>query len=172
MGFHWGNSVLLSAVVLAGCGQRVVQVRPVTVVATRTAGVAMVVVRPQIARSSSSGGVDRDSHYVLLCDGRGPQGMQCEIVSEVGADRRSRGVVPDRAAPIIDEGVGTLSDVSVRYSEEGTVARDVRPPAPPPTSNAAPAAPAPVPAPAAEPAPAGSPAPTPPAAPDAQKGTP
>ncbi len=141
--------------------------KPVTIVATRTPGVAMVIVRPQVSKTSRSDGVDRTAEYVLLCDGRPADGMHCDVMPEVGSDRRSRGVVPTAAASPVDEGVGTLTDFSVRYSGDEAVAHgapasgpgasppgDAPPPAPPEPNTYAPPPP--------PPPPGGSPPPPPP----------
>jgi hypothetical protein len=124
---------LLGALAPVGCGANAIPKQPVTVVATRTPGVAMVIVRPSFSKSAS-GELDRTAEYVLLCDARGPQGMNCEVVSEVSRDRRSRGVMAGVPAPVVDEGIGTLSDFSVRHSGDDSVARDVNPPALPPAT--------------------------------------
>ena len=169
---HMGTWLRLGCLVLGcglcGCGARAVgSAQPVTVVATRTPGVAMVIVRPSFTKDSSRGGVDRQAQYVLLCDGRAPDGMHCETVSEVSRDRRSRGVMPDRPAPIVDEGVGTLSDFSIRHSGDESVARDVNPPTSPPAApqpreeSAAPPPAPPAAPPAAPPPPVDTPRPAP-----------
>ncbi|HVU05153.1 MAG TPA: hypothetical protein VHE30_25565 [Polyangiaceae bacterium] len=145
-------------VTLPGCGPAVVPLNPVTVVATRTPGVSMVIVRPVSDRMTERGQIDRRSEYVLLCDGRGADGMHCAIMPEVGGDRRSRGVVPDQPAPQVDEGLSTLADIQISSTAEGSVAHGtvVAPPAssgtPPPASGPPPAAAPPPPPPPAAPA--------------------
>jgi hypothetical protein len=163
-----------------GAQQAGVGASPVTVVSTRTPGVALVVVRPFYTKNSTTDAIDRTSQYVLLCDGRPADGMHCGVMPEVGTDRISRGVPPSGAVPVIDEGIGTLSDLQLRYSQEGTssgaVAKDLpTPPAPPatPSPAVAPAAPPPAPPPSVEaPPPPTPPPPTPPppAAPPAAGG--
>src|SRR5687767_1921251 len=95
------------ALASVGCGAAVQQRQPVTVVPTYTPGVAMVIVRPTISKSSDSRAVDRAAEYVLICDARGADGMHCDIAPEVARDRLSRGVMPPGPAPGVDEGVGT-----------------------------------------------------------------
>jgi hypothetical protein len=144
---------LLPMLLMTGCVEAVVPLQPVTVVATRTPGLAMVIVRPHYTRSSASDALDRSSEYVLLCDGRPADGMRCAIMPEVGADRRSRGIMPEQPAVAIDEGIATLSDATIRYSGEGTssgtVLRDSSPAAAASAPSAAPPPPAAAPAPAA-----------------------
>ena len=61
---------------------------PVTVVPTRTPGVAYVIVHPNMDQQSSTAPtqpgdgtrVQGNSDYVLLCDARPPDGMRCSLV--------------------------------------------------------------------------------------------
>jgi hypothetical protein len=80
--------------------------------------VALVIVRPEFGRSRNSADVDRSSEYILLCDGRPADGMRCQILPEVGADRRSLAVTPGGLGPDIDLGVATLTDVDTTRTEQ------------------------------------------------------
>lgn len=91
----------------------VVRVQP-----TRTPGVAMVLVRPEFARSRGPTELDRGAEYILLCDGRPADGMRCHILPEVGVDRRSLSVTPEALGPTVDLGVATLADVELSHSRE------------------------------------------------------
>jgi hypothetical protein len=168
---NWKAIGLLLALASPGCVPAAQVGRPVTIVATRTPGVAMVIVRPATTKTSREEGVDRRAHYVLLCDGRGADGMRCDILPEVGADRRSRALPPAGAVPVIDEGVATLSDLSIRYSGDDSVARGTSAAPPAPAPQAAPAA-APPAAPPPTPPPPPAAAPPPPAAPAEGRATP
>jgi hypothetical protein len=89
---------------------------PVTVVPTRTPGVAYVIVHPnmdqQPATSPTQPGdgsrVQGNSDYVLLCDARPPDGMRCSVVVEAAFDRYSYTPANGVAAAPVREGVGTL----------------------------------------------------------------
>lgn len=109
-----------------GCNKHVIE-DPVTVVQTRTPGVAFVIVRPYIKGSSSDvqqsrdgRGVDPESQYILMCDARRPEGMQCRIPPEAALEKHSIGRQSEQPAAPIDQGVGTLADIDV-HSEYGEV---------------------------------------------------
>ena len=117
--------LLVACAMGVGCNH-VVQVAPVTVVPTRTAGVAFVVVRPTAKvgegkhRIQPSDGkpIDATSQYILLCDARGVDGMRCAIPTEAAIARFSYTPRSGRAAVPVDEGVGTLADISTHLTKE------------------------------------------------------
>lgn len=145
-----------------GCGAAGVEVlrEPVTVVPTRTAGVTFVIVRPAQKMQASSvqqpgdgGAVMPASDYILICDARGMTGMQCAIPSEAAIARYSYIPTSAPGPTNVDEGVGTLADVTITRDNADADAdpTDARrpaaappppPPPPPPPANAAPEAPA------------------------------
>jgi hypothetical protein len=83
---------------------------PVTYVATDVAGVMFVIVHPLFTTvpiatltEPSGGKVNPDSDYVLICDGRGVDGMRCEVATEAALARYSFNPMTGRAtAPIGD----------------------------------------------------------------------
>ena len=116
---------------------RVAPMAPVTVVHTRTPGVAFVVVRPTAKSMEATKRVqphdgkpiDPTSQYILLCDARPVDGMRCSIPTEASIARYSYTPRSSNAAVPVDEGVGTLADLSTHVSREKE-----------PEDNAAPAA--------------------------------
>jgi hypothetical protein len=132
-------------------------------VPTRTAGVMFVVVRPstsstkryaEVQEPGDGVTVNPDSNYLLICDARRPDGMHCEMATEVALRKFSATPPAGAGAPTIDEGIGTVPDISIEHktTPQGNESAGPAPPPPPPP----PAPPAPV-APAAT-----APAPTPP----------
>jgi hypothetical protein len=146
--------VLLSTV---DCMQ-VVAVEPVTLVPTRTPGVTFVVVRPVVAGTGDkrrvqprdNAQVDPNSEYILMCDARPADGMRCSVPTEAALARYSYAPMTGNADAPIDEGVGTLADVSTHVTKEGEEDKAAEapasesaspPPPPPPPPAAATAAP-------------------------------
>jgi hypothetical protein len=89
-----GLLALAAASWLVGCGAPVELRRPVTVVPTKTPGLAYVIVHPVTKTSKGDaapriGDVHRNSDYILLCDGRFGDGMRCSIPDEVAFERAS-----------------------------------------------------------------------------------
>jgi hypothetical protein len=138
----------LSAVVMAmGCRPRVVAVEPPTLVPTRTPGVMFVIVHPSGSKGRASDltqpgdqqGVNPQSSYILLCDGRKGAGMRCEVATEAALRRYSYAPGPSGVAPDVVEGVGAIADVSVQNSEDRKDVGETHPPAPTRPTNVEPA---------------------------------
>jgi hypothetical protein len=146
---------LFVPLIALGCAQARL-FEPVTVVTTRTPGVSFVVVRPLVqqgrgtARQQPGDGkqVDANSWYILMCDARPADGMHCVVPTEASLARYSYTPITGNAAAPIDEGVGTLADISTNISKEKD--KDDASSSVPPSS--APAAPLPPPPPAPLPA--------------------
>lgn len=129
-----------------GCVE-VAAVEPVTVVPTRTPGVTFVVVRPVVqgqgdkhrVQPRDNKQVDPNSQYILLCDARPADGMRCSVPTEAALARYSYTPMTGNADAPIDEGVGTLSDISTHVTKdeekksgaEGAPAESPPPPPPP-----------------------------------------
>lgn len=120
-------STLLAATTgLLGCVPT--QQQPaVVLVPTRTAGVAFVIVRPSVreragtsqrVQAANGKRIGPNSQYVLLCDGRAADGMHCELPVEAAVERYSYTPRTGRAAAPIDQGVGTLADISTHLSKD------------------------------------------------------
>ena len=153
--------LLLAAVGLGALGcvppEQQVGYRPIELIPTRTPGVAFVVVSPRMPKQPSGisqpgdgSAVSAASQYVMLCDARPVEGMQCSLIQEASTDRFSYTPATGNAPAPVSEGVGTLTSV-IRVDQEGACvagdelreAAQAAPPPPPPP----PPAPARVPAP-------------------------
>jgi hypothetical protein len=62
--------------------------------------------------------IHRSSSYILLCDGRKGDGMRCEVANEAALRRYSYAPSSQSGGPDIKEGIGTVTDVSVRHHDE------------------------------------------------------
>jgi len=122
-----------------GCAANQAALTPrVTLVATSTPGVKYVIVRPAIAQQSGVvGGRDRDgadvdprSEYILFCDGRRADGMVCQVVSEVGENRRSIAPQAAKGGTAVSFPVGTLDTTIEITHVEKRAGADQKPPAP------------------------------------------
>jgi len=127
------------ALVLVGCcvacaGGAVVVREPVTLVRTRTAGVTFVIVRPAskerqsgVQQPGDGSAVMPESDYMLICDARGTTGMVCAIPAEAALARYSYTPNGAPAPTNIDEGVGTLADVTIARDSTTSDPSDARP---------------------------------------------
>lgn len=164
-----GRAGVAIALALAGCATETVVVRePVTVVPTRTPGVAFVIVRPAAGPGSSlperrqpgdDDEVNPSSDYILLCDARPVEGMYCGMPSEAALRRFSYTATPGKAAAPVGDAIGTLDQNGIGVSGAGL-------------GQGTSTAPPPLPAPAAVPPPPSAPLPPPPPLPPAPPAVP
>lgn len=139
---------LALGVSLGGCAETKPMV-PVTVIPTRTPGVAFVIVRPEVSgahgrRTQPGDGkpIAPSSQYLLLCDARPAEGMNCSIPTESAVARYSYAPRTGPAAAPLDDGIGTLAGSSAVVVKSGSSEITVAPATTPAPGAGAPGAPA------------------------------
>lgn len=131
-----GGGILVACVVVAcASGCTPVEFRkPVTVVPTDTPGLAYVLVQPVTWKDRDDPDpeleeTDRNSDYILLCDGRYGDGMKCAVAPEVSRSRFSE------HRPVVKSGksfnLGTAVADGAVASEPLPAPSPAGPPAPP-----------------------------------------
>jgi hypothetical protein len=144
---------VLGALALGGCVPQVI-FPPVTYVPTHTPGLKYVIVRHSALTDpyGSEGTFSKSSDYVLLCDGRGIDGMHCSIPPEVGLHVSVGPNLPQAPTPVPTL-IGALGGLAVESAPTeststapaaaGNAAAPAMPtiniPIPPPSVKAAPA---------------------------------
>lgn len=131
----------VSIALAAGCASRATG-PAVRYVKTDTAGVIYVVVRPvaglagpkPIGKAKGEPGFAGESEYILRCDGRGADGMDCHVVTEISrpGDRLSPAPTPSVPPAAIKSEVGGLQRATVEVQDAVPSPTPLRTGSPPP----------------------------------------